>query len=465
MFTPSADIVQLLRSFSSCFSAPAFSKVVTLICGVILSPGRRTVASALRAVGLGSDRAFCNYHRLLSRDRWSCVLLSKYLLFLLLETFIPPDMSIDIVADETLERRRGKKIVDKGWFRDPVRSTHSNVVTTPAIRWLNLSVLVPVPWSSRRWAMPFFTIPVRSKKNCAKQRRMYRGTVGLTIDALIKVRHWIGVRRQIRFIADGGFTKMELLEFNKALDIAQIGRLRLDAALYDEPEERPASTRGPKPKKGTRLPNLKQRLSDPSTVWRTVEMALYGGTSKTMQIAEGIALWHVAKADPARLRWVLVRFVNEDGKVSQSGAAFFSSDLDMSAEKIVGLYAERWNIEVLFEEIRACLGFETQRGWSKSTIGRTTPCLFGIFSLVVRLAKRLFPETLPIRQSAWYSKEEATFRDVIGAVREHLWTSSCLTKVIQNPQNNITTSPIDNDYCLIPASFLAALREVAYYAD
>src|SRR5258708_861670 len=107
MFTPSREIIQLLQAFAPCFTAPTFAKVVELVCGVILSPGRRTVASALRVIGRKSERNFCNYHRVLSRDQWSAVRLSQILLSLLLKTLIGPDQVIDIVGDETLERRRG----------------------------------------------------------------------------------------------------------------------------------------------------------------------------------------------------------------------------------------------------------------------------------------------------------------------------------------------------------------------
>lgn len=38
-----------------------------------------------------------------------------------------------IGADETLERRRGKKIKVKGWYRDAVQSHGKHVVTLPRI--------------------------------------------------------------------------------------------------------------------------------------------------------------------------------------------------------------------------------------------------------------------------------------------------------------------------------------------
>jgi hypothetical protein len=427
----------------------------------MLSPGRRTVASALRAIGLHSDKSFGSYHRLLSRDRWSAMLISKKLLSLLLETFIPLDQPVDLFADETLERRRGRKIAYKGWFRDAIASTQARTVTTLGIRWLCICVLVQPPWSNRRWALPFLILPSLSKKTCAKQNRTYRGTDGLIINCLIKVRQWLGQDRDIRHIADGGFSHIETLLFAISYNVTHIGRLQINAGLYDEPGEQPAKKSGPRPKKGGRQIGLQQRLADPGTKWQTLDLPIYEGKARTVQLISDISLWYVKGNDPVELRWVLVR--PAEGKSGQA-AAFFSTDPDMTPEQIVLLYAERWNIEVFFEEVRACMGFETQRGWSNRTIGRSTPCLFGIFTLVVILAKRLFPEGLPIRQAAWYPKEQATFRDVLCAVREHLWTSGFAIPDPKSTSHNTGGSSIYTDHRLIPAYLFAAMQEMACYA-
>ena len=458
MFTPSPTIILLMRAFAPGLTGPAFSKCLSLVCGVILCPGRRTVAGALRAVGLHRSKRFGKYHRLLSRDRWSAMRLSKLLFLLLLETFVAGDHVVEIVVDETLERRRGRRIAYKGWFRDPVRSTHNTTVTTSGIRWLTLCLLVNVPWSKRRWALPFCALPVCSEKNCLKRGRTFRGAGGLTVDMAIKVRQWLGGLRPIRLIGDGGFTKIDLMHHCTDQRIEQIGRLRLDAGLYDAPSEQATNKRGRKAKKGARQPNLKQRLADPKTQWTTVDVSWYGGEQRTLEIATGIALWYVSGMPPARLRWVLVRPVGQTG--SAGAAAFFSTNADTAPEQIVGCYAERWNIDVFFEEVRACLGYETQRGWCNATIGRTTPCLFGIFSLVVVLAKRLYPENLPVRQAAWYEKDDATFRDALSAVREHLWQHN----IKPEHQFNREWSPKNHEMCLIPIAIFDAIQEIACYA-
>ena len=99
------------------------------------------------------------------------------------------------------------------------------------------------------------------------------------------------------------------------------------------------------------------------------------------------------------------------------------------------------------------LFFETQRQWTPRAIGRTSPCLLGLFSLVVLMAKTLYPHSLPVRQNAWYSKEEATFSDALAAVRAHLWGGMHYTISSQHPQT-----------CLIPMALWDRVQQVLCYA-
>ncbi len=110
-------------------------------------------------------------------------------------------------------------------------------------------------------------------------------------------------------------------------------------------------------------------------------------------------------------------------------------------------------IEITFEEMRAHLGFETQRQWSDPAIARTTPCLLGLFSLVVLMAQRLHPATLPTRAAAWYPKSEATFADALAAVRHHLWTS-----------RNYDASTPTPELELLPRDLWQRLYDAACYA-
>jgi hypothetical protein len=149
---------------------------------------------------------------------------------------------------------------------------------------------------------------------------------------------------------------------------------------------------------------------------------------------------------------VLVRTEETRAKTGETYykyVAFFSSKVTSSAEEVLGVYLQRWNIEVTFEEMRAQLGFETQRHWSKRAVERTTPCLFGLFSLVVLMAQRLHPKELPRQQSEWYRKEEATFSDAMRAVRRHLWGAM-----------NYTTSEENAPQRLIPEKLWRRLHDI-----
>src|SRR5438034_494684 len=135
MLTPSTQIIQLLSTFAVTMTAPTFANALVLLYGAILAPGRRTVASALRVMGYSQEANPSKFHRVLSRARWSSWQCSRLLLDLLVKTFVPEGAVLEMLVDETLERRAGKKIGYKGWFREAVRSVGSKVALSLGIRW------------------------------------------------------------------------------------------------------------------------------------------------------------------------------------------------------------------------------------------------------------------------------------------------------------------------------------------
>ena len=109
MRTLPTRMIRVLNPFAPLFSERVFEHVQVLLAGAILAPGRRTVSSALRAMGLDQHKQFHRYHRVLSRASWSSREAGRVLLGLLVETFVPEGPLV-VGIDETLERRRGKKI-------------------------------------------------------------------------------------------------------------------------------------------------------------------------------------------------------------------------------------------------------------------------------------------------------------------------------------------------------------------
>ena len=95
----------------------------------------------------------------------------------------------------------------------------------------------------------------------------------------------------------------------------------------------------------------------------------------------------------------------------------------------------------MFEETREHLGVETQRQWSDKAIGRCTPVLMGLYSLVCLMGNRLGQEELlPVEQTAWYKKKHVTFSDMLREVRMTIWRGNLIPRKAKNTPSwkNIT---------------------------
>src|SRR5919199_1813169 len=163
MLTLPPAMLTLLAPFAPLFRRRVWPYALVLVVGTLLAPGKRTVTAALRVLGLEHTRRFERYHRVLNRAQWSSLGLSRVLLRLLVAAFAPTGPLL-LGVDETLERRRGKRIPAKGIYRDPVRSSHEHFVKASGLRWICLMLLVPIPWAGRVWALPFLTALAPSER-------------------------------------------------------------------------------------------------------------------------------------------------------------------------------------------------------------------------------------------------------------------------------------------------------------
>ena len=127
-------------------SSDLFQHAQVLLMGAILAPGQRMVTSALRVLGLDQEPSFQNTHRVLNRAKWSGLAAAGILLRLLVRAFVSIGPVL-VGIDETLERRRGKRITAKGTYYDPVRSSRNIVVKSTGLRWLSMMLLAPIPWA------------------------------------------------------------------------------------------------------------------------------------------------------------------------------------------------------------------------------------------------------------------------------------------------------------------------------
>ena len=274
MLTAPDKIMRLLEPFRPVFSDRVWGWAQVLLLGAILAPGRRTVTRILRVIGRGEERQFQNYHRVLNRAVWSELALSQQLLRVLVDTFVPAEAAIVLGADETLERRRGAHIAELGCYRDAARSTARNKVKSMGLRWLSLMLIVPLPWASRPWALPFLTVSTPSPAVDAAHKRRHKTSVDWLRQMLLQVVRWLPGRR-IVLVADGGLASVDVGHCGQTQQtpVTYVTRLRLDARLFDPPPPRQPGTRGRKPVVGARQMKASQPLGDGQTVWHHVRVA------------------------------------------------------------------------------------------------------------------------------------------------------------------------------------------------
>jgi hypothetical protein len=288
---------------------------------------------------------------------------------------LPKSWSILIAVDETLERRRGKKIKAKGAYRDAVLSSESKVIISFGLKMVKLVTR----WAKRPWVL----------------------------------------------LGDGAYACMDLAQTCLKQQVTLISRLRLDAQLFGFP----ASTekkRGREPIKGKRI-FLKKLLEDTTQLWETMEVDWYGGKKKKLEYLTFVCLWYHSGIPPLSVRIVLVK--TPDGK--NVAETFFSTNTNDLPEHIINWFVLRWNVEVTFEEVRAHLGVETQRQWSDKAIERTTPLLMGLYSLVTLIGLKMNEGKIIFVQekTSWYNKNgELTFSDIITAVRKSILTEKYFSK-------------------------------------
>ena len=297
--------------------------------------------------------------------------------------------------------------------------------------------------------MPFLTILAPSERYNNAHGRRHKKLTDWARQAILQVRRWLP-KREIVVVANSSFSALDLIAAVRHY-VCFVTRLRLDASLFEPAPERRPGQNGRPPKKGRRLPKLAELIEDKKASWTRLSTPYwYGDERCILEIVTGTAVWYHSGLPPAPIRWVLVR----DPTGVRDTQAFLCTNLDATPIEILGWFVSRWSIETTFQECRAHLGVETQRQWSDLAIARTTPALFGMFSLIALwVANPKIAVCLRPRSAAWYHKREPSFSDAIAAVRRVFWSA---------PSFSMSRHPSDN--VEIPTALMEKLTDALCYA-
>jgi hypothetical protein len=350
------SFARLLAEVRPCFTAPTFLTFCGLVCGMLAQTGRRTVCGMLTGAGLSRVWSHDRAHKFFSTARWSTEQLSMLLARLVVRLLVAADATVEVVIDDTLFTRTGRKVWAAGWFHDgsvkgPQQVGYGN-------NWVIAGIVVTLPMLSRPVCLPVAARLVRKKTVAASRLWLAVQIVTALAKALPE--------RRIHVVADAAYAGAELKKLPEQVDWTT--RLRKDAALY-EPAPPPTGKRGRPAKKGKKLPKLadlaRTATFTPTTVHR------YGQTT-TVHTATINCLWYTVFGP----RPVTVTLLRESQTPRGYDLALVTTDPDATPAQTVARYACRWAIEVCIEDAKQLLGVGQAHNRTPKAVERTVP--FGL---------------------------------------------------------------------------------------
>lgn len=394
----------LLQPFAIAMTTPTYHSFATIAAGWVLA-SRRTVTRMILAAGDSASKHYSSYHRVFSAARWSLDRVGLGVLDLILP-WTEDDLLVAI--DDTLARKRGRKVFGCGMHHDPLLSSRNKAVMNWGHSWVVVGVVIELPFRPGHfYCLPILFRLYLNKKEAACRRRVYRTRPELAVQMLQALSSY---REDKRFhaVADSAYGGQRVLNhLPENCDLTS--RLPMDARLYDAPPERKPGQVGRPRKRGDLLPTPTARLEERC---RRQTFAIYG-RSETARIADCQARVHKAPERP--LRVVAVQPLT-GGRKPQ---AFYSTRSDASAEQVIAWYASRWSVEVAFHDSKQSLGFEEPQGWSRKAAGRTAPVAMLLYSLVVLWFAQEGRRDYQPLDCPWYtSKAQPSFADMLTTLKK-----------------------------------------------
>jgi hypothetical protein len=411
------DIVDELRP---AFTQPAFTAGSELLLAWVMCLGQHTLFRVAESADPQSlhehsrRHGFDTYYNFFERSAWTPKALAQRIGILLL-TKLKCFGVITLLVDDTLAHKRGKSVWGLGWFRDAVASTKKRVATASGHNWVVVAVALCLPGTGIPiLALPLVArlhLPGKGQPSCPElARRM-----------LTEVLDWFPGRR-FSLVGDGAYaTKTLLVDLDERVTF--VGRLRGDAAVYDPcvPASKPGK-RGPKAKKGRRLPSPKEaaakadrkRSGAGEWLWQEVEVTVYGCRRWLKALAYEVVWPTVLGLRPIRV--VVVR--DPEGRMKD--AYLFTTNTKARVGWVITQFAWRWSIEVLFRGSKQVMDIEAPQHRSQASVEKIAPWVWSMQSVIMvwyLTAGRELPEAEELRglMGAWDS--EWSLRHMIQVLR------------------------------------------------
>ena len=356
-----ASLAVLLGALRPCFTAPSFATFCGLAAGLAGQVRRRTVCGMLLGADLARAWPHDRAHYFFARARWDPGDLGLAVARLVVALLVPAGQPVVIAIDDTLFRRRGKKVWAASWFHDgSVQGPHK---TGRGNNWVIAAVVADLPFCSRPVALPVLARLVVKGTTSASRLWLARRMAADLAGAL--------PGRALHVAADAAYAGKELRQLLPG--ITWTTRLRKDAALHGLPPER-TGRRGRPRVRGNRLPSLAGLAA--TAQFAPVTVTRYG-TAVTVQAAALTCLWYSVFGS-RHVQVILVR----DRRAGYD-LALVTTDLAAGPAAVIARYAGRWSIEVAIEDAKQVFGAGQARNRLAGAVRRTVPFQLACQSLAV----------------------------------------------------------------------------------
>jgi hypothetical protein len=393
------SLLALAQVLRGCFTAPSFEVFAHLLAGMVTTRGPRTVTGMLTGAGLSRSWSHHRVHRFFSRAAWDPRAVGLALAGAVIQALVPAGADVRVAVDDTLLRRRGKKVWLALWTHDG--SARSKDKIGYGNTWVIVAILINLPFASRPVALPVLARLWRGKDTAS------RSELAL---AMVRDLKRVAGERVVHVVADAAYHHPQITALPAG--ITWTTRLGAKSALHGLPPAR-TGKRGRPRKKGDPLGSLVQIAA--GITWRAVTVQRYGQPAN-VRLAERRVQWYGPWKDlPCRL--ILLRDTSK-----YYDLALITTDLTTPVEDIISRYAARWSIEVVFSQMRQILGVGQARNRTARAVERTVPFGLTAYTLVILWYARHGNPTGDVAAhralSPWYTtKTEVSFQDMTDTLR------------------------------------------------
>ena len=411
-----ASLAGLLVALRPCFTAPSFGTFCGLAAGLCGQVRRRTVCGMLLGAGLSRCWPHDRAHYFFARARWEIDELGLSVARLAVARLVPPGAAITVAVDDSLFRRRGRKVYGAAWQHDG--SSPARDKAGFGTCFVTCGIIVDLPFCARPVCLPVLArlhVPSPGKKPArAARRAAAAGSRVAQAAALVTLLARAFPGRAVHVVADAAYHGPALKTLPPS--VSWTTRLPRNAVLYDLAPPRIRKPGRP-PRKGPRLGTPADLAA--AAAWTPATVHIYG-RDQAADLAEVTCLWYGC-LDTATVRVVLAR---SDGTI----LALVTTDLATSPALLTERYAARWSIEQAFADARNVLGAGEARNRTRRAVERTVPFALLIHTLVVTWYARHGhePADIDARRHAepWYqTKTEPAFEDMLTKLRRTLITA------------------------------------------